>query len=114
MKTTAKQPAKKRVRKPRAKTPLQPIPVPLAPGMYRDPDPVDVWASRMLARVRTVIPWIVARSKELSTWRGIIVVTGGCGSMLSPHLAKEILTACGVAIGLIEVGRNETPTPPQS
>ena len=50
---------------------------------------------------------ILDRLKEPSTYRGLAVIAGTAGIILSPELATAIGAAVAAVIGLIEVVRSE-------
>ena len=51
----------------------------------------------------TILPWIVARMREASTWKGLIALAAAFGVYISPENAAIILAA-GVGIaGFINV-----------
>jgi hypothetical protein len=53
--------------------------------------------------------WIIERLKEVSTWRGLIVLLGLVGVSLSPEQAQAIVAAGLSIIAVVEVFRKETP-----
>lgn len=52
---------------------------------------------------------ILAKLKEASTWRGIIMLLGLAGVTLSPELTEAIVYTGLAAMGLVEVVRKEHP-----
>lgn len=51
---------------------------------------------------------ILARLKEPSTWRGIIIILGIFGVNFSPEKSEAIVAAGVALLGLIEVFRKES------
>jgi len=104
-------PAKKRVRKPKAAPIAPPEPSRIAFAVARWILRIETAGRWIVAKARQVGPWILARSLENSTWRGIIALTGSCASFLNPHFRVEILAFAIGAIGFLNAVHNTTDPP---
>lgn len=51
--------------------------------------------------------WLKERLCEPSTWRGLIVIAGMCGWIVTEHEAQAIVSLAAIGVGLIEVVRRE-------
>jgi hypothetical protein len=56
-----------------------------------------------------MLSFVLARLKEVSTWRGIIMVVSAVGVALSPAQTEAIIAAGMALVGAIEVFRKDTP-----
>lgn len=54
-----------------------------------------------------MLNWIIARLKEPSTWRGLNVLAGAVGLVISPEQWQSISVAVLGLLGVIEVFRAE-------
>lgn len=61
---------------------------------------------------QAVIDYIVARAKEPSTWRGVVVVLGALGLYIKPELAESIMVVGGLIAGGIAVATSDKPGKP--
>lgn len=52
--------------------------------------------------------WLKRRLCEPSTWRGLVVIAGMCGWILTEHEAEAIASLAAIAVGLIEVIRKDS------
>lgn len=50
---------------------------------------------------KKLVPYLLARFQELSTWRGIILLLSGLGASLKPELTESILTLGVMAAGAV-------------
>ena len=48
-----------------------------------------------------VVDYLIARAKEASTWRGIVLIATACGAVLSPEQQDAIVTVGLLVVGLI-------------
>jgi uncharacterized membrane protein YiaA len=48
-----------------------------------------------------VVEYLIARAKEASTWRGIVLIATACGAVLSPEQQDAIVTVGLLVVGLI-------------
>jgi hypothetical protein len=61
---------------------------------------------------QAVIDYIVARAKEPSTWRGVVVLLTGLGVSLKPEFAESIVTVGALIAGGIAVATSDKPGKP--
>ena len=52
-----------------------------------------------------ILPWLLARLTENSTWRGLIAIATAAGVMLTPEQSDAIVALGLAAIGAINVFR---------
>ena len=57
---------------------------------------------------KEVCPWAVKRSREWSTWRGLMIAGASLVTIFNPVLGAVVLKAVGVVIGAIEVTKDES------
>ena len=55
------------------------------------------------AFLMSILPWVIARMREPSTWKGIIALAAAFGVVISPEYAAIILAAGVGMAGLINV-----------
>lgn len=55
------------------------------------------------AFIMSILPWIIARMKEPSTWKGLIALAAACGVVINPEYAAIILAAGVGMAGFINV-----------
>lgn len=48
-----------------------------------------------------VVEYLIARAKEASTWRGIVLIATACGAVLSPEQQEAIIAGGMLLAGLI-------------
>jgi hypothetical protein len=48
-----------------------------------------------------VWPYLLARAKEASTWRGLVLLATGCGASLNPDLREGIVTGGLLLAGVL-------------
>lgn len=53
--------------------------------------------------------WLLDRLQEESTWKGVSLVAGMFGIILSPDRLVEIGTAVGIIYGAVDMIRKENP-----
>jgi hypothetical protein len=53
------------------------------------------------ARLRPLVRFAVARLREPSTWRGIVLFVSGCGAAISPAMALQIVSVGVSVAGLL-------------
>lgn len=58
--------------------------------------------------------FMLARMKEKTTWRGVILLLGILGVALSPEQKEAIITAGVALIGAVEVLSKEQPKTPEA
>ena len=54
-------------------------------------------------------PWLLARLREPSTWRGLVWILTVSGVLLTPEQAEAIMLAGMALAGLLGVFLNDTP-----
>jgi hypothetical protein len=57
--------------------------------------------------------WLLRRLQETSTWRGIILLVTAAGIKLEPDLAEAIIALGLAAVGIINILRRGSETPPE-
>lgn len=57
---------------------------------------------------KNVCPWVIKQSKQISTWRGLLLAGGAIVATVNPALGAAIIKAVGVAVGVIDVVHDET------
>jgi len=55
-----------------------------------------------------VVEYLIARAKEASTWRGIVLIATACGAVLSPEQQDAIVTVGLLVVGLIGAAISDT------
>ncbi|HRD88446.1 MAG TPA: hypothetical protein PK752_09360 [Accumulibacter sp.] len=55
-----------------------------------------------------VVDYLIARAKEASTWRGIVLIATACGAVLSPEQQDAIVTVGLLVVGLIGAAISDT------
>lgn len=56
---------------------------------------------------KQICPWAVKRSKEWSTWRGLMIATASIVAVVNPVLGLAITKVFGTIIGSIDVLKEE-------
>lgn len=62
---------------------------------------------RMTTFCSCVCPWVMARSKERSTWRGLGVLAASVGIFGAPEQAHVIIGGLAGVFGLADVWRKD-------
>jgi hypothetical protein len=63
-------------------------------------------------RLAPLIRFAVARLREPSSWRGIVLFLSGCGAAISPQMAMQIISVGVSLAGLIGMFMGADPTDP--
>lgn len=63
---------------------------------------------RKLTFCSSVCPWAVRQGKQASTWRGLAIATGTLITIVNPVLGATVFKAVGIAVGAIDVLKNDS------
>lgn len=55
----------------------------------------------------SVCPWAIRQSKQVSTWRGLVIAAGTIVTIVNPALGAAALKAVGVVVGVLDVAKND-------
>lgn len=61
-----------------------------------------------MAFCKEVCPWCVRQAKQASTWRGIAIGLGALVTLINPAAGAIVVKAVGLAVGVVDVVRNDS------
>jgi copper chaperone CopZ len=54
-----------------------------------------------------VCPWVLRQIKQVSTWRGLVILGGVIATTVNPALGAAIVKFAGAIVGVLDIAQNE-------
>jgi hypothetical protein len=54
-----------------------------------------------------VCPWALRQIKQVSTWRGLVILGGVIATTVNPALGAAIVKFAGAIVGVLDIAQNE-------